>query len=167
MEILAEVIPLAKSAYTQYHASTDRNIVKKRDQSSGFTADTPVPYKIEDLINILDERMGKLENRTLRVTYHRLIARIQTVRNHPRYAFMFDNANIGGDTMADILTQLFRLTSDGRPMTIMQMAGFPAEVIDSVVSVLCRMAFDFGLWSDGVSPALVCRRGAPLRSGQF
>ena len=42
-------------------------------------------------------------------------------------------------------------------MTIMQLAGFPAEVVDSVVSVLCRMAFDFGLWSDGASPLLfVC-----------
>jgi hypothetical protein len=39
----------------------------------------------------------------------------------------------------------------------MQLAGFPAEVVDSVVSVLCRMAFDFGLWSDGVAPLLfVC-----------
>jgi hypothetical protein len=45
----------------------------------------------------------------------------------------------------------------GKPMTIMQLAGFPAEVVDSVVSVLCRMAFDFGLWSDGVAPLLfVC-----------
>jgi DNA helicase HerA-like ATPase len=42
-------------------------------------------------------------------------------------------------------------------MTIMQLAGFPAEVIDAVVSVLCRMAFDFGLWSDGAVPLLfVC-----------
>ena len=42
-------------------------------------------------------------------------------------------------------------------MTVMQLAGFPAEVVDSVVSVLCRMAFDFGLWSDGVAPLLfVC-----------
>jgi hypothetical protein len=42
-------------------------------------------------------------------------------------------------------------------MTIMQLAGFPAEVVDSVVSVLSRMAFDFGLWSDGASPLLfVC-----------
>jgi hypothetical protein len=39
----------------------------------------------------------------------------------------------------------------------MQLAGFPAEVVDSVVSVLSRMAFDFGLWSDGASPLLfVC-----------
>ena len=79
------------------------------------------------------------------------------MRNDPRYAFMFDNANVGGDTMADVISHLFRLPSNGRPMTVMQLAGFPAEVINSVVSVLCRMAFDFGLWSDGVSPMLfVC-----------
>jgi hypothetical protein len=70
--------------------------------------------------------------------------------------------------MADILTQLFRLSPEGRPMTIMQMAGLPAEVVDSVVSVLCRMAFDFGLWNDGVSPLLfVCEeahRYAPANS---
>ena len=59
--------------------------------------------------------------------------------------------------MAEILGSLFRLPPDGKPMTIMQLAGFPAEVVDSVVSVLCRMAFDFGLWSDGVAPLLfVC-----------
>jgi hypothetical protein len=70
---------------------------------------------------------------------------------------MFDNANVGGDTMGDTLRQLFRLPADGKPMTIMQLAGFPAEVVDSVVSVLCRMAFDFGMWSDGAFPLLfVC-----------
>ena len=42
-------------------------------------------------------------------------------------------------------------------MTIMQLAGFPSEVVDAVVSVLGRMAFDFGLWSDGALPILfVC-----------
>ena len=158
VEILSEVIPLAKAAYLQYRAGAERAITKKRDpRDTGFTADTPVPYRIEDLINLLDERMGKLENRNSRMVYHKLIGRIQTFRNHPRYAFMFENANIGGDTMAEILGNLFRLPPDGKPMTIMQLAGFPAEVVDSVVSVLCRMAFDFGLWSDGVAPLLfVC-----------
>jgi DNA helicase HerA-like ATPase len=158
VEILSEVIPQAKAAYLQYRAGADRLLAKKRDpRDTGFTADTPVPYRIEDLINLLDERMGKLENRNSRMVYHKLISRIQTFRNHPRYAFMFENANIGGDTMAEILGSLFRLPADGKPMTIMQLAGFPAEVVDSVVSVLCRMAFDFGLWSDGVAPLLfVC-----------
>jgi uncharacterized protein len=159
IEILSDVIPLAKAAYLQYRSgANERSLSKRKDpRDAGFTADTPVPYRIEDLINLLDERMGKLDARTQRVTIHRLITRIQTFRNHPRYAFMFENANIGGDTMADILGNLFRLPPNGKPMTIMQLAGFPAEVIDSVVSVLCRMAFDFGLWSDGVAPLLfVC-----------
>jgi DNA helicase HerA-like ATPase len=40
-------------------------------------------------------------------------------------------------------------------MTIMQLAGFPSEVVDAVVSVTCRMAFDLGLWSDGADPLLI------------
>src|SRR5262249_49177667 len=77
--------------------------------------------------------------------------------NHPRYGFMFENATVGGDTMGEVVSHLFRMPANGKPMTIMQLAGFPAEVVDSVVSVLCRMAFDFGMWSDGASPLLfVC-----------
>ncbi|MDB5629122.1 MAG: hypothetical protein JWQ51_1462 [Tardiphaga sp.] len=157
LEVLAEVIPMAKAMYTQYQNS-DRIGLKRLDAKSiGYTADTPVPYRLVDLISLIDERMGKLENRSSRIIYHKLISRIETVRNDPRYAFMFDNANVGGDTMSEVISHLFRLPANGRPMTIMQLAGFPAEVVDSVVSVLCRMAFDFGLWSDGVSPLLfVC-----------
>ena len=157
LEVLAEVIPQAKGLYTQYQNS-DRGGLRRADtRSSGYTVDTPVPYRLVDLIALIDERMGKLENRSSRIVYHKLISRIETVRNDPRYTFMFDNANVGGDTMADVLSYLFRLPANGKPMTVMQLAGFPAEVVDSVVSVLCRMAFDFGLWSDGVSPMLfVC-----------
>ncbi|MET4087692.1 DNA helicase HerA-like ATPase [Bradyrhizobium sp. S3.5.5] len=157
LDVLAEVIPIAKGIYTQYQ-NTDRLGLKRIDPKQvGFTVDTPVPYRLVDLISLIDERMGKLENRSSRIIYHKLISRIEAVRNDPRYAFMFDNANVGGDTMAEVISHLFRLPANGKPMTVMQLAGFPAEVIDSVVSVLCRMAFDFGLWSDGVSPMLfVC-----------
>jgi DNA helicase HerA-like ATPase len=159
LDILAEVIPMAKGLYTQYQNSDRVGLGLKRadPKQVGYTVDTPVPYRLVDLISLIDERMGKLENRSSRIIYHKLISRIDTVRNDPRYAFMFDNANVGGDTMAEVISYLFRLPANGRPMTIMQLAGFPAEVVDSVVSVLCRMAFDFGLWSDGVSPMLfVC-----------
>ncbi len=156
MEILAEVIPLAKVAYTQYRSASERYAVKKLDPKSiGYTVDTPVPYRLQDLLQMIDERMGKLENRSSRMIYHKLITRIETVSNDARYAFLFENANVGGDTMAESISQLFRLPADDKPMTIMQLAGFPAEVVDPVVSVMCRVAFDFGLWSDGVSPLLI------------
>jgi hypothetical protein len=156
LEILAEVIPLAKGIYAQ-QMNADKIGSKRASARIGYTGDTPVPYRLVDVVSLIDERMGKLENRSSRIIYHKLISRIDTVRNDPRYTFMFDNANVGGDTMAEVIGHLFRLPANGRPMTIMQLAGFPVEVVDSVVSVLCRMAFDFGLWSDGVSPLLfVC-----------
>ncbi|QGY06129.1 DUF87 domain-containing protein [Methylobacterium mesophilicum SR1.6/6] len=158
IEILAEVIPLAKSKYAQYKEASDRQIVKRTiGKGAGFTVDTPVPYVLQDLISLIDERMGRLENRVSRMHYHRLITRIETIRNDPRYGFMFENANVGGDMMGEILAHLFRLDPDGRPMTIMQLAGLPMEVVDAVVCVLCRLAFEFGIWSEGAIPLLfVC-----------
>jgi DNA helicase HerA-like ATPase len=155
LEILAEVLPLAKSNYSRLRSTQDRLSAKKA--GAGYMVDTPVPYVLQDLIGLIDERMGKLENRSSRLKYYKLISRIETVRNDPRYAFMFANANVGGDTMGDVISQLFRLPANGKPMTIMQLAGFPAEVVDAVVSVLGRLAFEFGLWSDGAVPLLfVC-----------
>jgi DNA helicase HerA-like ATPase len=151
VEILSEVIPLAKTGYLQHRSLT----LKRHDlKNTGFTVDTPVPYRLADLIALIDDRMGKLENRSSRMHYHKLITRIEIIRNDPRYAFMFENANVGGDITIELLQQLFRLPPTDKPITVMQLAGFPAEVLDSVVSVLCRMAFDFGLWSEGVFPLL-------------
>jgi DNA helicase HerA-like ATPase len=158
VEILAELIPLAKGLYYQSH-STEQPIARRTGpKSTGYTIDTPVPYWLQDLFGLIDEQMGKLESsQSSRVHYRRLITRIEAVSNDPRYAFMFANANVGGDTMADILCHLFRLQPDGKPLTVMQLAGIPAEVVDVVVSVLCRMAFDFGLWSDGaIEQLLIC-----------
>ena len=156
IDILAEIIPLAKSSYSNQNGSSGRLIMRNAELSPvRYTVDVPVPYRIADILALLNTQMGKLENRSSRMLYHKLITRIESVCNDPRYSFMFDNANVGGDTMADVLGTLFRLPINGIPMTVMQLAGFPSEVVDAVVSVTCRMAFDVGLWSDGANPLLV------------
>jgi uncharacterized protein len=154
-QILAELIPIAKSMYVQYQTAGSRASAKKLDsKNAGFTVDTPVPYRLADLILLIDDRMGKLENRSSRMKYFKLIMRIEAVSNDPRYHFMFENANVGGDTMAEAICNLFRIAPGAKPMTVMQLAGLPVEVVDSVVSVVGRMAFEFGLWSDGAFPIL-------------
>ncbi len=166
LDILAEVIPMAKGIYTQYQ-NADRVGLKRIDPKSiGYTADTPVPYRLVDLISLIDERMGKLENRSSRIIYHKLISRIETVRNDPRYAFMFDNANVGGDTMAEVISHLFRLPANGRPMTIMQLAGFPAEVVELGGVGAVPDGVRFRLVERWRFAAAVCLRGgASLRLG--
>src|SRR5581483_6880942 len=144
------MIPSAKAHYAQgASAPSSRVGTRRSDLRSNLTVDTPVPYRLHDLIRLIDERMGKLENQSMRMRYHKLITRIESVSNDPRYSFMFDSANTGGDTMAEVLGVLFRLPTEGKSVSVMQLAGFPAEVVDALVSVLCRMAFDFGVWSDG------------------
>ncbi len=155
LEILAEQIPIAKSLYQAHRISMERATLRRIDpRSANYTVDTPVPYMMQDLVALIDERMGKLENRASRMRHHQLLMRIEGLRNDSRYAFMFENANVGGDTMSEILSYLFRLEPNGQPMTVLQVAGLPVEVVDAVVSLLCRLAFDFGLWSDGAMPML-------------
>src|SRR4029078_1302357 len=156
VDILSEAIPRARANYGSPRARLDRSIVKKgAPRGVGSSVHTPVPYRIADLIGLLDERMGKLENRSSRMTYHRLITRIESVANDPRYSFMCENPNVGGDNMAEVLSHLFRLPPNGMPITVMQLAGFPSEVVDAVVSVICRLAFYLGLWSEGAAPMLL------------
>ncbi len=151
-EILSELIPAAKAMYAA--GSKGERVLLRKTGGGGYTADTPVPYRISDLAGLIDERMGKLENRSMWMKYHRLITRIDTLGHDSRYTFMFNNVFIE-DMMTNVLGDLFRMPLNGKPITVMQTAGFPAEVVDSVVSVVCRMAFEFGQWSDGAAPILV------------
>jgi DNA helicase HerA-like ATPase len=153
--LLSELIPLAKNEFLRSRGGDRTSYRQFEPEGLRFTVDTPTPYRWDDLIALADSRMGKLENRAVAGQYQRLLMRINTARKNPRYAFIFDEADGGGDTMVDILCQILRLQPDGQPMTIMQLAGFPAEVFDAIVSVLFRMAFEFGLWSDGALPMLI------------
>ncbi len=151
-QLLQELIPLARARYAG--TEVDRSPLRRGPRAGGFTVDTPVPYRLSDLVSLIDERVGKLENKSLAAVYARLITRVERLRGDPRYGFMFESANVGGDTMIDVVSELFRLHTPGSAMNVLQLAGFPAEVVDSVVSVLARMAFEFGLWSDGAVPLL-------------
>ena len=153
--LLAELIPQAKSDFASKHAGARTSYRQVEVEGGRYTVDTPVPYRLDDVVAQAESRMGKLENRDIAVQYQRLLLRLNAVRKNPRYAFIFDESDVDGDSMIDILSQLFRLQSGSRPMTIMQLAGFPTEIFDALVSVLFRLAFEFGLWSDGALPLLI------------
>jgi DNA helicase HerA-like ATPase len=155
VSLLAELIPLAKNDYARSRTAGRGAYRPSLADGGRYTVDTPVPYRLDDLIASAESRMGKLENGDIAIQYQRLVTRINAVRKNPRYAFIFEDATSTGDAMVDILCQLLRITDDDRPMSIVQLAGFPAETMEVVVSVLFRLAFEFGVWSDGLSPVLI------------
>jgi DNA helicase HerA-like ATPase len=156
IELLQELIPLAKMRYHSGRAAEPQKLRRMSLDSGRFTVDTPVPYRVSDLTGLLDERMGKLENRKDLAPYRQLKTRIETISQDGRYAFMFGSVTVY-DCMAQVLSRLFRVPVNGKPITIVELTGLPPEVVNVVVSVLCRMAFDFALWGEGQVPVtLVC-----------
>ncbi|WP_244540583.1 DUF87 domain-containing protein [Hyphomicrobium sp. CS1BSMeth3] len=154
IEILQELIPVAKGRYSAGRSKESQG-VRTRD-SGRFTVDTPVPYRLSDLTSLIDERMGKLENKRDIAPYRNLKTRIETLSLDPRYAFMFGSLTVY-DGMAQILGRIFRVPVEGKPITILELTGLPTEIVNVVVSVLCRMTFDFALWGEGKVPVtIVC-----------
>ncbi|MGQ0673041.1 MAG: helicase HerA domain-containing protein [Hyphomicrobium sp.] len=167
IEVLQELIPLAKSRYSSGRAAESQKLRKGVLDANRFTVDTPVPYRISDLTSLIDERMGKLENKKDLAPYRNLKSRIDTISQDGRYAFMFGSLTVF-DGMAQVLGRIFRVPVNNKPITILELTGLPTEIVNVVVSVLCRMTFDFALWSDGQVPVtLVCEeahRYVPLNA---
>lgn len=114
----------------------------------GSAGDAPTPYRMSDAFAVLDELIGLHEIRYPRATLRSLKVRIEALYGDPRYAFMFARANMN-ETMAPVIGQIFRIPQHGRPITVFQLAGLPAEVVNAVASVLARIAFDLAMASRG------------------
>ncbi len=149
IDILRDLIPAAKHQYRNPGAG-----LYVRRGGDTLTADTPVPYRMADLLKLIDERMGLLESKNDRPTYRALRIRLEAALSDPRYRFMFHSRLIE-DTIHETVGKIFRLPIDGRPVTCFEMAGLPSEVVNSVCSVLARLAFDLALWSEGKLKLLV------------
>lgn len=171
IEILQDLIPLAKARYSIGRVAQEQQqkLRKPGLDASRFTVDTPVPYRISDLTNLIDERMGRLENRKDLAPYRALKTRIETFVQDSRYSFMFGSVTVY-DGMTQVLSRIFRVPVNGKPITILELTGLPPEVVNVVVSVLCRLAFDFALWGEGKVPVtVVCEeahRYVPLNPQQ-
>ena len=156
IEVLQELIPIAKSRYNSGRTGESNKLRRGVLDSARYTVDTPVPYRISDLTSLIDERMGKLENKRDLAPYRQLKNHIEGISQDGRYGFMFGSLTVY-DGMTQVLGRIFRVPVNNKPITILELTGLPTEIVNVVVSVLCRMTFDFALWSEGQVPVtLVC-----------
>ncbi len=144
-EILSEMVTGAKMDFTG-----------RQDQmyDPTFSVDTPVPYRLSDLMVRLDNEMGRLENKTNLAPYRRIKNRLLSLQGDTRFAFMFGSVSVR-DRMAAILSRMFRLPTDGKPVCIADLSGIPSEVLPVVVAVLCRLTYTFAVCSNRVCPILL------------
>ena len=162
-EILSEVILQAKRLYERsLSTTTDTSSQAKLDElekelhrsGSGISLDSPVPYRMRDVIKLLNHSMGKLENAGNIQPYKRLKRRIESLMGDPRYQFVF-RGQAAPRPIEDILGRIFRIPVNRKPICILDFSSIPSEAIDVVVSVISRLAFELAMWSKRSIPILL------------
>jgi hypothetical protein len=110
-----------------------------------ITVDSPIPYLLSDLGNIIQDEMGKLDKATSSAPFMRIKGKLDEIKADPRYQFMFSGMLVG-DTMADFIGKVFRMPGNGKPISIIDVSGVPSAITSTVVAVLSRLVFDFAIW---------------------
>lgn len=153
-EILSDGVVYAKRRFLDASSVRSTTLARRHSEASGVSVDTPTPYRLSDVVSYIDEQLGKLDRTRSTVPYRRLKARIETLVSDQRYSFMFGSLTVQ-DTMSETLGRLFRVPNDGRPITVINLASVPSEILDVVISVIARLAFDLAVWSKGGLPMLL------------
>ena len=145
---------------TEFVATSQTNILKeailnarKNFKNSGnqiekVTVDTPIPYTVDQLIINIDSAMNLVGNSIQKQDpYKKILNKIETLRNDSRFSFLIQPDHKVDDDLKNLIARFFRIPVSNKPLSIIDLSGVPSDVVDVVVSVLCRMIFDFAVWS--------------------
>ncbi|WP_120716022.1 ATP-binding protein [Tsuneonella amylolytica] len=111
-----------------------------------ITADTPVSYQLKDLTDVLEEEAGRLEKLANAQNYTHLRLTIEQFFHDRRYNFIF-NPDLADASLQDLLGQLLRIPNHGKPISIVDLAGVPTEIVNVVVATLARLILDYAIWA--------------------
>ena len=141
---------------TERSATSQTNILKEAlldarknfgladGQVDEITVDTPVPYTMGKLIRSIEAAMPSQKSQE--APYKKILDKIEILQRDKRFAFLVRSDDDVTDDFGTILSEYLRIPVSGKPLSIIDLSGVPSDVVDVVVSVLCRMIFDFAVW---------------------
>lgn len=142
---------------TEHVATSQANILKDallraRKEFPGravdvarITVDTPIPYRLGDLVQNISQ--AKPSTKTDSPPYEKLLSKIEILKADKRFEFLLRPDAAVRDNLAELVRKLFRIPTAGKPVSIIDLSGVPSDVVDVVVSVLCRTIFSFAVWN--------------------
>jgi uncharacterized protein len=143
---------------SEFAATSQTNILKEAILSArrsfgtagiaadNITVDTPVPYKLGAVLAAVELQANGL-TASKRESHDKIINKIKSMQADMRFSFLVRPDADVTDGLADIIKQYLRIPVGDKPISIIDLSGVPSDVVDVVVSVLCRMVFDFAVWS--------------------
>ncbi|MBE6906668.1 MAG: ATP-binding protein [Ruminococcaceae bacterium] len=123
-----------------------------------ITLDSPVPYKIGDVLAILNEKNVEMVpgagNRERQGDFHgklsRFIQRLEAKTNDKRLNFMFSNKQelLAYDYMNSLCKKLMAPASQTGGVKIIDFSEVPSDILPLIVSLLARVVFSVQQWID-------------------
>ena len=123
IELLADLVPAAKKM--NHVRRQPVTVAPARQTLPSITVDTPTPYRISELLGLIDKSLGGLDSTRNTGPYKRLRNRISTISQDARYGFMF-----GSLTVQDNLTEFLEPDCSAfqwkaSPVSIIELGGLP------------------------------------------
>lgn len=141
---------------------------KKDDVKETFTVDSPIPYEIGELVDLLktdDTTKGVGKTGPVKGEWEgkltRFISRLEAKLEDRRYGFMFKPTDYAKsyEWLADVATKLIGCDAKHRGIKIIDFSEVPSDVLPVVAGTFARLLYDLQFWLDPEkrSPfALVC-----------
>lgn len=148
------------------------DMLGKPELLEGFTVDTPVPYRLNNLVQSLDAKndeiidtgeqyvsgakkgQPKMEKGPLAGKLSRFLIRLKTKMNDRRYAFMYQ-APAEYETYEALHTLAKKLmgTGDAKDgvnpgIKIIDFSEVPSDILPIVVGLVARLVYQIQFWSD-------------------
>lgn len=143
--------------------------LKKDDIKQTFTVDSPVPYAMSDLVELLTtddtakgvgssgrEVKGDWEGKLTR-----FISRLETKLGDRRYGFMFQPPKeaVAYEWLATVVARLLGSSSSTPGIKVVDFSEVPSDVLPVVTGTFARLLYDVQFWMDPTKRtpyALVC-----------
>jgi hypothetical protein len=151
LEELCDLL-LGKAEFT---ATTQKNIVKKallecRKKSAltlgidehKITIDSPIPYKISEFKDLIDQDREKL-TASKQDSYKSLLNKLDSLNDDARYNFLMEDWKSEKDDVTEVIKQFI---SNDTSIHIIDLSGIPNEVAGIISSVIARTLFNFKVW---------------------
>lgn len=121
-----------------------------------ITVDTPVFFDLAEVrakMQYLDTEKisgigaGGAKEGPFYGKFARFLVRLDSRLNDPRYAFMFKPKEyIQSASLKTLLSEIFGSEGSAQ-VTIMDLSGVPFDIVNTIVSLIARLAFDFNFWN--------------------
>ena len=150
-ELMRQVVELKKAAIEQ---------LRKNELLDGFTVDTPVPYKLDLLINAIAEKDSEMvqgsrgeKQGPLFGKLTRFLNRIKVKKDDRRYAFMYQAPEEYEDyealhVLANKLLGTGNVKDDVNPgIKIIDFSEVPSDILPVAVGLVGRLIYQIQFWS--------------------